>query len=424
MYKIAAWISGVLISPVILGLYGTMAAGSGWWFIAALGAGLVLHRLNLFVSCSPEGEIKLLATTWGPFAATVLLLAPRLGATIVLSTAAVVGAGFAFNEILVYWFPNFLAAAILLALVLGLNLAGARVATIAQMFFSAAAVGGLVVLIVIGLLKGAAASTLIRSPAGPIEPIALLLPAVVFIGYELIAYTSEGEQMSRTVDRVLFAAAASVAVWIALSLLFVPVDRLADSHIPHILTARALAGENGRTIMAFVIVAGAAALVNFLFHSVPPMLARMASARLLPNGFSHPAGSKIGMAGIVGLLMALGFAGSTLLDAAIWAAWLLWLLFYAARLTARAIQVRQRTEHPHRSRLTVKNAALAIVMTLVAAALAIGYVERTPLAYMMALFVGVSTLIASLHWWIAPTVKAPRLQVKQSTSSPLKGENP
>lgn len=54
--------------------------------------------------------------------AAAMALTGRIPVFLFASTAMLVSAGFAFNEIFVYWFPNFLFASLLLALICGLHL--------------------------------------------------------------------------------------------------------------------------------------------------------------------------------------------------------------------------------------------------------------------------------------------------------------
>ena len=48
---------------------------------------------------TPSGEIQLLANTWGPFAASLLLLMARPVIAVCLATAVLVTSGFVFNEV-------------------------------------------------------------------------------------------------------------------------------------------------------------------------------------------------------------------------------------------------------------------------------------------------------------------------------------
>ena len=57
-----------------------------------------------------------------------------------------------FNEVFVYWFPNLGFSFCLLGMVVGLNLAGSRVATLAQLSYVALALGGVLGLAGLGLL--------------------------------------------------------------------------------------------------------------------------------------------------------------------------------------------------------------------------------------------------------------------------------
>ena len=84
---------------------------------------------------------------------------------------------------------------------------------------------------------------------------------------------------------------------------------------------------------SFVAVAGTCSAVNVLSHAVSRMMLQMADNRLLPAVFSRfpsrPLLPLFCLAGSIGLLMAMGFAGSEWLDKSIRAGSLFWLFGYA-----------------------------------------------------------------------------------------------
>jgi L-asparagine transporter-like permease len=421
-----AWIVGVMISPDALVLHGTTAAAGGWLYAAALAAALALHSLSSGGPHSPDREIALLSSTWGRFAATALLITARPAVAVCVATAVLVTAGFAVNETLLYWFPNFLAAAILLLLVLSVNLGGPRIAAAAQILFSGVAVGGLLVLILAGLLEWKT-PPVIDWAARPHRGVDLLLPALLFVGYELLAYAPVGTgdrlRMHKAIWSALVAVGLLFLVWNALSWVWVPQDRLATTHIPHILTARAVAGETGRMMIAVVIIAGACAAVNFLFYTVSHMLARMATAGLLPAWLGVPVVPLFVLAGATALLMIFGFAGSALLEVAIRAGLLLWILLYGLLHAARTIQLTRQPNTRLGKDLPLRHGLLSVAMLAVASGLAILYPGNSMLLYTMAVLLTVAAVIAGLARLTARDA-SPRLGIPRELPSFKKGEHP
>lgn len=72
----------------------------------------------------PPGRDRFMQKNLGNWAALLLPLSSRLSLTLVAATGLVATAGFVFNEVFVYWFPNFLFAYLLLGLILIVNLLG------------------------------------------------------------------------------------------------------------------------------------------------------------------------------------------------------------------------------------------------------------------------------------------------------------
>ena len=133
------------------------------------------------------------------------------------------------------------------------------------------------------------------------------------------------------------------------SLLFVAPSRLMDTSIPHILAAKAILGPTGRIVIGVVAIAGACAAVNYLYQSVARMMVLMAHHHLLPPIFggstSRPVLALSSLAAATGLLMAMGFAGTDLLDVSIRAGLMLWLVFYALIHLAGFLQGRRKHNH-------------------------------------------------------------------------------
>ena len=348
------WVMGLMVSPEALRLQGNFAGLNGLFFVLPLAAAVGLHGLNAHAVTTggAADEIELLTDSFGAFAGALLLLMARPAVALCLATATLVTSGFIFNETFVYWFPNFSFAAILLVFVTAISLAGPRVAAIAQLVFVLTALGGLLGLSALAWRVPAAASgTALEpglTPGLTIDRGGFLLALPAFIGYELLRYTgvsSEPRRLSRSMTLGLLIAGIVFLVWNSTALMVVPAERLAQSDIPHIVSARAMAGQTGRLIMGIVGIAGSCAAVLLLFQAVARIGAQMARRGLLPailgRDESRPWIALLGLAGATGISMAMGFAGSEYLDIALRAGLLLWLLFYGSLHMARGLQRRK-----------------------------------------------------------------------------------
>lgn len=333
---------GLFVSPEALFLQGNLAGISGFGFVFPLAAGLILHWFNA-IGTTPSGgigttsseEIQLLEDTWGPFATSWILLMGRPVVAVCLATAVLVTSGFVFNEVFLYWFPNYGFAALLLAVLLTVNLFGPQAAAAAQMLFTSTAIAGLVCISAVGLYTWRQipeASHIV--PPGTSSP-SFTLVLIAFVGYDILRYTDhklDHIQLLSVIKAGLIAGLVLFTLWNMASLLFVAPARLMATSIPHILAAKAILGPTGRVVIGVVAIAGACAAVNYLYQTVSRMMARMARHHLLPGFFersaTRPFLALFGLAATTGLLMAVGFAGSDLLDISIRAGLVLWLVFY------------------------------------------------------------------------------------------------
>ena len=154
-----AWMMGMFFSPEALFLHGKMTGLSGCGFVLPLGVGLVLRWMNGtgagqdgFAITAPDAEIRLVKDTWGPLAAALLLLMARPVAAVCLATAVLVTSGFVFNEVFLYWLPNFGFAALVLGGLLIVNVIGPQVAADLQLMLASIAIIGITGISIVGLL--------------------------------------------------------------------------------------------------------------------------------------------------------------------------------------------------------------------------------------------------------------------------------
>ena len=322
----------MMLSPEALVLQGNFAGMRGMAFVGPMIIVLVVHALNAR-SGHETSDIGKLVATLGSFAAAWLLLAARPAVAICLATAVLVSAGYVFNEVFVYWFPNFGFAFLMLAALCLLNLAGPQFASRVQVLFVAAALIGLAALALAGLSDGDAPAAL-QQESAIFRWRAWGLAAIAFIGYDLVGDSAPNlapaEQLRITIVG-LSAAGFVLGVWNAAALLHVEPSRLAETSIPHVLAARAILDATGRVLIGIVTIAGAAAAVNVLFQTLGRTTAVMANEGLMPAVFARPQLTVVVISAATGISMASGFAGSDLLDDYLRAGLILWLITMGLR---------------------------------------------------------------------------------------------
>ncbi|MDY6954646.1 MAG: hypothetical protein SWE60_24345, partial [Thermodesulfobacteriota bacterium] len=104
---------GLLVSPEALTLVGNSAGGAGQGFVGfVLLAGLAHLLVSLTYGRAfalypgPFGEARFIRKAFGAIAAVVSPVCARVTVAVCASTALLATAGYVFNEVFVYWFPN------------------------------------------------------------------------------------------------------------------------------------------------------------------------------------------------------------------------------------------------------------------------------------------------------------------------------
>ena len=354
-----AFALGVMLSPDSLILLGNTLGSEGAAVVGSLLVAGSLHVLTAltygkigFYQPASDGEIRVLRAALGPLPATVLPLCARVVYTVCAATGILAIAGYVFNEVFVYWFPNLGFSFCLLGIVVGLNLAGPRVATLAQVSFVALALGGILCLSAIGLLGPGPVPSVLEAtvPAFSVTWWGLLAALPLFLGFELALFSTPpaaGVIMSpgRLMALSIILAGLVWCIWGLVSVRFVTPVRLADSTVPHMLTARAIFGHSGRVMMGIVVLAGTCATVNALLGAGSRMLAGMATQGFLPAwlGSCQARPALLLLALGPAMMMAMGMAGEPETEVYTRAGVLLWLLHYAAIHLAVLVGPRRRT---------------------------------------------------------------------------------
>jgi amino acid transporter len=410
-----AFALGVMLSPDTLMLLGNTLGHEGRAALSGLLVAGGLHvltartygRLGLHPAVR-EGESQVLHAAFGPLVATVLPLCARIVYTVAATTGSLATAGYVFNEVFVYWFPNLGFSFCLLGILVGLNLAGSRVAMLAQLSYVALALGGVLGLAAMGLLEWGQAPFVSEVTASSVVTVrGLLAGLVLFVGFELALFTTPYTAELRSPPGRLMAlslvlAALVFGVWGVVSRHWVAPIRLAESTVPHMVTARAIAGNSGRVVMGMVVLAGTCAAVHALLSAGSHMLAAMARYGLLPAWLSwrQPRPALLVLGAGPAVMMAMGMAGEPETEVYAKAGVLFWLLLYAAIHLAVLVGPCRQTPRAAWGRGTTP----AVVSLLSLGALGLGMIglvwidrEASHLVVFM-VFAGASASVLSLAW--------------------------
>ena len=343
----ACWAMGIMLSPESLVLLGNISGTAGISLIVILAAAALLYLMTAGTISRIAGdkngsgeETDVLKQQLGNLAGTILPFAARGSVAVVGATAMLVTAGFVFNEVFVYWFPNFAAAFILLAVLLGIQLMGERARSVAQMVFASTAILGLLALTVAGLINMRPFPSESIAPASiAFHPGTRFLPLLLLVGFDLAGIASGNDPsrqafISRGMMLAIIGAAFLLGLWAVASIRYVPVEKLADSTIPHMIAARRIMGQPGRYIMGIVVISGVCAAVNALFIGLSRLWVAMNRTGGLHGSENRSKSSDraplIVLALSAGAMMAAGMAGTEVLDRWFRGGLLLWMSYYAA----------------------------------------------------------------------------------------------
>ncbi len=321
-----------ILSPESLVIAGNVAGQVGWMSLLAL-AGVLL----LFTACSrllgnshlpavSSREFLILQRGTGSISAATLSIAAYLPLTIVAGTALLVTAGYTFNEVFLYWFPNFGFAFLLLALLTTLQFFRQEIALRAQVCFIGMAAGCLLLLSLYGVTGAEKAVVETAQQPGSFSPFSATLLLLLFVGC-----SSSHKQERGPLLLVPALAFCILFLWMLASLYHVTPDRLASSTIPYMTAARKILGEPGRQIMGVAIISGTCGALNGLMILTRTEFTTLATEGAVPQFLSTRKQNwfiPLFLAVIIGVLMATGLAGDELLESLLRGALILWLLYY------------------------------------------------------------------------------------------------
>jgi len=376
----AAWIVGMLFGPDNLVLLGQSAGSNGVGLIFLLFFAMMAYiahsrcykNIRTFRP-GAGGEFEWIAHSIGPAAAVIFSIAPRILTAVFLATAALVAAGFVFNEVFVQRFPNFAFAFLMLGALLALNLYRREISDKIQILLSATAVIGVFFLAAAGIFEWLKTCEIVYTVTlfpSLRESFSVLL---VFVGFDLLLFLPNNSAKYPSAFQRYWVVGIVIAgivfcFWGVASFLYVPTEKLAGTFIPHILAAKNILGQAGRYIMGLVIIAGAGAAVNVLFKAVGGMvtdLGRNESLPFMSRFFSRSPITLILLSLVTAIMMALGVAGTDELDTYIRGSLILWLLNYAVIHLTFLLGGDQRSlkeNEPLSRRQTISHGAISLLM--------------------------------------------------------------
>ena len=281
--------------------------------------------------------MAMLARVIGRFPAAGLVFSARLSVTLLVATSVLVTAGFAFNEIFLYWFPNFGFAFLLLGFILVFNIIATSWATRIQLLLTTCTLVSFSVLLFAGLFSSPSANS-----ATQVTELTSLAAAsgalLLFLGFDLIIHSQVKNNLVPAVAAICTMCTLFI-FWGALSRTFVPSASLVESTLPHLKAARAIMGQDGRILMGVVVICGAAAAVNGLFLYMGKTVGDLAGLAVLPRFKGEQTLhrlSSILMSVTIGILMMSGLAGEDKLSIYYRGALVLWLVLLTFHCFASA----------------------------------------------------------------------------------------
>jgi len=335
---------GLMLSPDTLAMLGNFLGKTGNMGFFLIIFSLIIYLILLsqykhFFIFSSESlsDIKMLKKTVGITSAFFPFFVKSI-AVIFLSTGLLVSSGFVFNEVFLYWFPNFGFAFILLGLLLGLQFLPVKVTLYSQVAFCVISISGLLVLIISGIMQ---ADQLIDLKPGDIDYSTngfglgtYFLPLLFFIGFEMgFPIWNNSDQNVHKKNSILFIAVIFMSMlfimWGYVLLLYIPMEKLMDTSIPHMIAAKNILGAPGRFIMGVIVISGSLAAVHALFTTISQQGSMLLQRKMLPGNIKLSKIIILSLALIIAGMMAGGIAGDEKLETFIRASLILWLISYS-----------------------------------------------------------------------------------------------
>ncbi|MEA3467050.1 MAG: hypothetical protein U9R57_02365 [Thermodesulfobacteriota bacterium] len=339
--------SGWLLCPESLVIAGNNAGQLGWLTLPLLAAVALLFAVcgrllnNPLLPTTDSKEFQILQELTGTIPAAGITIAACIPLVVLAATALLVTSGYTFNEVFLYWFPNFGFSFLLLVLLTILQFFPEKTIFRAQVCFAALAAGGILGLALYGITGGEKTVTKILQQPVHFSSASPALLFLLFVGSTLSWNKQKPSFLVPLAGFVIF------FLWILASLAYVTPERLASSTIPYMTAARKIMGDPGRQIMGVIVISGTCAAITSLVLLSRRMLAEIISEEMTTGLLTEKAQQWIFpplIALSTGLLMATGLAGDELLEVLLRAALILWLFYYSFVCLSALIWIKKKSQ--------------------------------------------------------------------------------
>lgn len=277
-----AFAVSLFFSPDFLTSFGNGLGNGGIYFLGFLMIVFVFHYYTIksysyIHLCKKElnNEYLFIRGALGNITGFIFPFFTKMTMTVCLAVGILATAGYAFNELFIRWFPNmgFTLAALGFLLIIGLT--GHRVVRIFQLIFSGISFSGIIILSVMGLFfSEGSLNTGLSTHSIQIQDMSFFFACfVLLMGFEMAKINNEGVGTDNySLKGIMITALISgfllFLIWGVATLMNVSPERISDTSIPHLITARAVSSHYGREIMGLVIIFGSMGAVNALFTYV------------------------------------------------------------------------------------------------------------------------------------------------------------
>lgn len=321
---------GFLLSPRAFMISGSGIGLAANWYIAIVALLFITHLATLpAIKLSDKSSNAGLLESFG--------YGLRFF-TLVFFSCSILGiAGYAFNEVFLYWFPNFLFSFIIVACSFFTSLLSLKNIKRIQLTVVTAILLGITTLSIASLWapspKNAALPDFFLPYGTAPFSDGLFLMAPLLVGYELFA-TSSAKNKTSTKSYVLALGIAVffLSIFAYAALCVSGTEKLADSTVPYMIGARKILGQTGRYIMGGIIILGSYAAFNTTLQFLKsPLITFMNShsLTLIPN---NELGRQVIATAIpvltVSVLLLQGYAGEPITESYIAGGFALWFIYY------------------------------------------------------------------------------------------------
>lgn len=334
--------AGIMLSPDMLSMIGKFFGSTGYWGFPLIGLSMIIYILlavqyRSLLSIYPEASTEFDLFHFSGY--SILLLIPiwvKITAFLFLATGFLVSSGFVFNEVFVYWFPNFGFAFLLLFILIGFQFFPQLVRIRLQSIFTALCIIGLLIIIGTGFIipeQEIQINTDLSLPHLGLKTV--FVPLLFFIGMDMGIFAPGSSPNSTKKWSGLFpgwmipAMASMIILWGLTALNFVGMEKLSQTSISHIIIARNVLGDTGRLIMGGVIIFGTLSALHALLTSIHEQTVSIIKKTNNKKASWYAKISIVFWGLCVGILMARGLAGYDILETLISGSLILWLIAFS-----------------------------------------------------------------------------------------------